>query len=91
MAVMLDTSKQWTFARRALRFCELRQRGNTEGVLHLSRLPRAREAETLREALGVRKRREVSALEMARLRNMGFKRALIDDLEDCGEAASVAG
>ena len=81
VAVMLETKMQWTYALRALhKFCELRQRGDTEGVLHMAGLPTPAQAEALREALGVKKRRECSDETLERLRNMGFKPAIKGEL-----------
>jgi len=73
VAVMLETKMQWTYALKALRkFCELRQRGDTEGVLHMASLPTPAQAEVLREALGVKKRRECSDETLERLRTAGL-------------------
>jgi hypothetical protein len=41
-------------------FCRLTQDGDSEGCLHLARLPSSAEAELIRSALGIRKRRRVN-------------------------------
>ena len=55
VAVMLDSSQQWTWAKKRLRFCQVRQDGDEEGVLHLAQLPTPEQAETLRDILSVHK------------------------------------
>jgi hypothetical protein len=41
-------------------FCRLTQDGDDEGCFHLDRLPTQGEAEAIRDALGIRKRRKVT-------------------------------
>lgn len=61
VAVMLETKMQWTYALKSLRkFCSLRQRGDTEGVLHMAGLPTPAQAALLRNVLRVRKVKELS-------------------------------
>jgi hypothetical protein len=63
--------KAWTYAKRALFFCEVTQDGDDEGFLKLVRLPTDAEAEIIRDKLGIRKKREVSEFEKERLSGMG--------------------
>jgi hypothetical protein len=65
------SSKGWTYAKRALAFCEVTNDGDNEGMLFLDRLPTGEEAEVIRAKLGVAKKREVSAEELARLAAIG--------------------
>ena len=58
------SSRRWTNIKRALAFCELIQDGDADGCLHLKRLPTAVEAEAIRVAIGIRKRRHLSADEL---------------------------
>ena len=56
LLVMLDTARKWSAAKAKLKgFCQLRQDGDTEGVLYLARLPTLEQAEMLRTVLGIRK------------------------------------
>jgi hypothetical protein len=43
-------------------FCRLTQDGDSEGCLHLDRLPNAAEAIAIREALGIRNWRTMTAI-----------------------------
>jgi hypothetical protein len=63
-------SKQhWTHLKKALRFCRLTQDGDDEGCLHLERLPVPAEADAIRGALGIRRRRHLSEEELVRTRS----------------------
>jgi hypothetical protein len=64
-----ELPRRWTLVKRRLAFCHLNQDGDDEGCLRLDRLPRPEEAELIREALAIRKKRRVSpeALETARV------------------------
>ena len=55
-----ESPRRWTLVKRRLAFCHLNQDGDDEGCLRLDRLPRPEEAELIREALAIRKRRRVS-------------------------------
>jgi hypothetical protein len=55
-----ESPRRWTMVKRRLAFCHLKQDGDDEGCLHLDRLPRPEDAELIREALGIRKRRRIS-------------------------------
>jgi hypothetical protein len=63
-----ESPRRWTMVKRRLAFCHLRQDGDDEGCLRLDRLPRPEEAEFIREALGIRKRRRVSPQVLATAR-----------------------
>jgi hypothetical protein len=54
---------------KALRFCRLTQDGDDEGCLHLERLPVPAEADVIRAALGIRRRRHLSEENLVRLRS----------------------
>jgi hypothetical protein len=56
----------WKAAKANLSFCRVTQDGDWEGCLYLDRLPIAAEAEAIRDTLGIRKRRHLSAEEKER-------------------------
>ena len=64
------SSLPWKNAKAKLAFCRVTQDGDWEGCLRLDRLPAAAEAEAIRDVLGIRKRRHLSAeqMEVARSR-----------------------
>ena len=55
------SSRPWKNAKARLSFCRVTQDGDWEGCLHLDRLPTAEEAVVIREVLGIRKRRLMTA------------------------------
>jgi hypothetical protein len=55
------STRRWNVIKEELAFCRLTQDGDSEGCLHLSRLPSSAEAELIRSALGIRKRRRVNS------------------------------
>jgi len=55
-----ESPRRWTNIKRRLDFCRLAIDGDDEGALHLDRLPTPAEAEAIRDALGIRKRRVVT-------------------------------
>ena len=55
-------------AKKALTFAKVTQDGDDEGGLIFDRLPTANEAEIIRHYLGIAKKREFGAEELARLR-----------------------
>jgi hypothetical protein len=61
-----ESPRRWTNVKRRLGFCRVTQDGDDEGCLHLDRLPIAIEAEAIREAIGIRRRRHLSADELNR-------------------------
>jgi hypothetical protein len=62
-----ESARRWNNVKGRLAFCRLTQDGDDEGCLHLDRLPNPAEADLIREALGIRKRRHLSEEELARL------------------------
>jgi hypothetical protein len=58
----------WTWAKKALSFCQVTNDGDTEGMLFLDRLPDAVEAGIIRDKLVIRKRTEYSEEVLARKR-----------------------
>jgi hypothetical protein len=72
-----ESPRRWTMVKRRLPFCHLNQDGDAEGCLRLDRLPRPEEAESIREALAIRKRRDVSPEMLAAARiSLEFARSL---------------
>ncbi len=60
-----ESPRRWTNTKKRLAFCNVSQDGDDEGVLALDRLPTPEEASIIREAIGIRKRRHLSAEERA--------------------------
>ena len=52
--------RRWTSIKRRLAFCRITQDGDDEGCLHLDRLPTPAQADLVRQALGIRKRRTLT-------------------------------
>ena len=69
----------WTWAKKALSFCQVTSDGDTEGFLFMDRLPTAAESEIIRDKLGIRKKREISDDERERLRAIGFSPSHVKD------------
>ena len=61
------SSRPWKNAKAKLAFCRMTQDGDLEGCLHLDRLPTAEEAVVIREVLGIRKRRLMTADALSKL------------------------
>jgi hypothetical protein len=61
VSVKLST-RRWLVIKGKLSFCRLTQDGDSEGCLHLDRLPNAAEAIAIREALGIRNWRTMTAI-----------------------------
>jgi hypothetical protein len=59
-------ARWWTNVKRRLSFCRVTQNGDDEGCLHLDRLPTSGEAEVIRAALGIRRKRHLSPEAMAK-------------------------
>jgi hypothetical protein len=66
-------SKAWSFAKKAMSFCEVINDGDDEGVMLLDRLPTPEEALIIRDKLNIPKKREVSEEERTRLAGMGHR------------------
>jgi hypothetical protein len=62
------SARRWTATKKPLAFCTVTQDGDDEGCLGLHQLPTSDQAEVIRDVLGIRKRREVSAVELGRLK-----------------------
>ena len=61
------TPRRWTNIKRHLAFARLTQDGDDEGCFHLDHLPTGNEAETIRDCLGIRRRRSVTEAARAQL------------------------
>lgn len=66
--VSLETSQQWTYCKRKLKFCQVSQDGDAEGCLRLAAPPTTEQAAILREVLGIRKIKTYSPSVLAVLR-----------------------
>ena len=60
---------RWGAIKDKLSFCQLRQDGDDEGCLHLDHLPTACQAEAIRDALHIRKRRHMTPEAAAKARS----------------------
>jgi hypothetical protein len=56
-----ESPRRWNNIKARLKFCRVTQDGDDEGCLHLNRLPTPTEAALIREALGIRRKRNVTA------------------------------
>src|SRR5262245_26564335 len=72
--VSCHSPRHWTATKARLAFCKVTQDGEDEGCLRLFHLPTPDQAEAIRDALGIQKRREVSAGVLERLRAFAFAR-----------------
>jgi hypothetical protein len=63
------SARRWSFAKQRLSFCAVTQDGDDEGVLQLdfATVLTAEQVEEVRDVLGIRKRRELSEEDRARL------------------------
>jgi hypothetical protein len=61
---------KWTWIKKKLAFCRVTQDGDDEGCLSLDRLPTMAEGAIIREALGIRKARELSDVTKEKLRSV---------------------
>jgi hypothetical protein len=64
-----ESARRWGFVKKRLEFCRVRQNGDDEGCLRLDRMPAPDEADVIREALGIRKRKHLSDETIASLRD----------------------
>jgi hypothetical protein len=62
-----ESPRRWTSVKQQLAFAHLTQDGEDEGCFHLDRLPTTAEAGAIRDCLGIRKRRIVTAEARAQL------------------------
>jgi hypothetical protein len=72
--VSCHSPRHWTATKARLAFCKVTQDGEEEGCLRLFHLPTLDQAEAIRDALGIQKRREVSVEVLGRLRAFAFQR-----------------
>jgi len=72
--VRCHSPRHWTATKTRLAFCKVTQDGEDEGCLRLSNLPTPDQAEAIRDALCIQKRRDVSARVLERLRSFAFAR-----------------
>jgi hypothetical protein len=73
--VSCRSDKHWTWLRKKLEaFCTTLLDCDSEGTLHLHRLPTDAEATVLREELGIRKKQEISDETRERLKAFAFER-----------------
>jgi hypothetical protein len=63
-----ESARRWFAIKGKLSFCRLTQDGDDAGALHLDHLPTPAEAELIRDALGIRKRRELTPEALAKAR-----------------------
>lgn len=63
-----NSKRSWNNLKVKLRFMEVSQDGDEEGILKLSRMPTEKEAEKLRKALGLRKRTILTEEQRAELK-----------------------
>jgi hypothetical protein len=61
--------RRWTNIKRRLAFCRITQDGDDEGCLRLDRLPTSAEAVSIREALGIKRKRHLTPENLATLKN----------------------
>jgi hypothetical protein len=52
-----ESSRRWTNVKRRLLFCRITQDGDDEGCIYLDRLPTTGEAEAIRDAIHVKRKR----------------------------------
>jgi hypothetical protein len=62
--------RRWASIKKALGFARLVQEAEDEGIFHMDRLPNEAEAEAIREAVGIRKRRIVTDAARSQLQAM---------------------
>ena len=72
--VMCRSGQHWTWTKKHLGFCTPTQDGDDEGCLRLHQLPTLEQAEAIRDALGIRKRMEVSTATLERLKAFALGR-----------------
>lgn len=63
-----DSTRKWINIKRALRFMEVTQDGDTEGILRQEKMPTIYEAKNIRKVLGLRRRTELTEAEREQVR-----------------------
>ena len=92
MFVASRSVRHWTATKARLAFCTVAQDCDDEGVLRLNRLPTPDQAVVIREVLGIRKRQEISAATLDRLRAFAFERSTRGDASSSsGTAGDIIG
>jgi hypothetical protein len=66
------SGQHWTYTKRRLSFCVVTLDCEDEGCLRLHQLPTPQQANVIRDILGIHKRREVSTVELERLKAFAF-------------------
>ena len=74
--IICRSRQHWTWTKKRLGFCTITQDCDEEGCVRLHAPPTAEQANVIREALGIRKRREITADELALVRSLFKRRAL---------------
>jgi hypothetical protein len=65
-----ESPRRWTNVKQRLSpFCRITQDGDDDGCLHLDHLPKPRAASVIREAIGIKRKRQLSAEAKASLAN----------------------
>jgi hypothetical protein len=72
--VACRSARHWTATKEKLPFCTVTQDGDEEGCLRLNQLPTPGQATVIRDILGIRKKQEVSATALERLKAFAFGR-----------------
>lgn len=67
------TKRKWSAIKAKLKFMEVSQDGDDEGIMKLERMPLQEEAEAIREVLGLNKRPELTEEQRAKLVERSFK------------------
>jgi hypothetical protein len=75
------STRRWHIIKGNLHFCRLTQDGDSEGCLLVNRLPNATEAFVIRESLGIRKRRTMTAEGLAVLERA--RASINSDFREC--------
>jgi len=73
--VACRSARHWMATKARLSFCTIASDGDDEGVLMMHQLPTPNQAAVIREVLGIRKRQEISASTLERLRAFAFGRS----------------
>lgn len=73
----------WTNTKRKLGFCQVTQDGDDEGCLHLDHLPTPAEADLIRDALKIRRKRHYTPDQLATIAARLRKNATRDPLRVC--------
>lgn len=55
-----ESPRRWTSIKRRLGFCRLKNDGDDEGAFYLDRLPTGAEADAVRDAVGIKRKRRLS-------------------------------